>query len=239
MSRCQTRKRKCVDFVNSLEVRSGDGYRRVVGHPLRQIDPQALYHVVARGNNREAIVRDALDRKTFRIRLDEIAAKYELELSAWCLMTTHTHFVLRARHANLSAAMQELLTGHARTINRRHGRRGHLFQNRFFSVELGSDAHLISSIAYVNRNPYAAFAVEDPGDWRESSYRATMGLESAPPWLAVDFVLGLFSRRPAAARREFGAMVRSGRVPVSDTLDVVRRFEERGIPDALALATTG
>ncbi|HET7567830.1 MAG TPA: transposase [Gaiellaceae bacterium] len=210
-----------------------------MGHPLRLIDPEARYHVVARGNNREPIVRDAIDRRIFRIRLAQIAEKHELEFNAWCLMTTHAHFVLRSRLANVSSAMQELLSGHARTINRRHGRTGHLFQNRFFSVELASDAHLISSIAYVNRNPYAAYAVEDPADWRDSSYRATMGLEPAPAWLDVGFVLGLFSDRLAAARAELETIVRSGRVPVSDTLDLVKRFEERGlVVPTMALATT-
>jgi putative transposase len=199
-----------------------------VAHPLRQLDPEAIYHVVSRGNNRGWIVRDAIDRAAFRSRLDRVARKYRWEAFAWCLMTTHAHFVLRAPQDCISLGMQALNSRHAQCVNRRHGRLGHLFQNRFFSVEVATDAHLISSIAYVNRNPFAAHVVEAPEDWRYSSYRAMLGLEAAPPWLAVDEILRLFGRTTATACTELASLVSSGRVPVSDTLEAVRRFEVDG-----------
>jgi putative transposase len=225
--------------TSSIRSTGGSGASTVefVGRPLRVLDPDATYHVVSRGNNGEPIVWDALDRRMFRMRLDRIASTFQLEFMAWCLMTTHVHFVVRSPDLQLSAAMQELLGGHARMMNRRHGRTGHLFQNRFFSVEVATDAHLISSIAYVNRNPFAAFLVEDPADWRDSSYRATMGLEPAPRWLELEFVLGVFGRTANSARRELAGLVRSGRVPVSDTVEAVRQFETRGaLPSTGALA---
>ena len=153
-------------------------------------------------------------------------------------MTTHFHFVLRAPEGCISDGMQVLNTRHARAINRRHGRTGHLFQNRFFSVEIATDAHFVASTAYVNRNPLAAFAVEAAEDWRDSSYRATMGLAAGAGWLAVDEVLGVFGRSPASARAALAELVSSGRVPVSDTLELVRRYETRGILPELA-ATSG
>ncbi len=125
--------------------------------------------------------------------------------------------------------MQALNSRHAQCVNRRHGRTGHLFQNRFFSVEVATDAHLVSSVAYVNRNPYAAHAVEAAEDWRDSSYRAMLGLEPAPRWLPVDEILELFGRTQASARAELASLVSSGRVPVSDTLEAVRWFEVYGL----------
>ena len=209
-----------------------------MGHPLRQLDPFGVYHVVSRGNNGSAIVHDAIDRAGFRERLDRTARKCEWEVFAWCLMTTHFHFVLRAPEGCISDGMQVLNTRHAQAINCRHGRTGHLFQNRFFSVEVATEAHFVASTAYVNRNPLAAFAVEAAEDWRDSSFRATMGLERAPDWLAVDEVLGVFGRSPASARAALAERVSSGRVPVSDTLELVRRYELRGILPELA-ATSG
>ena len=234
-----TRESVPTSSIPSTRARAGstvDG----VGHPLRELDPDAIYHVVSRGNNGQVVVWDAVDRHSFRMRLDRVASVYELDVMAWCLMTTHVHFVLRSPDLRLSTAMQELLGGHARAMNRRHGRTGHLFQNRFFSVEVASDAHFISSVAYVNRNPFAACAVEAPEDWRDSSYRATMGFEPAPRWLDVDFVLGAFGRNAASARRALAELVRSGRVPVSDTIEAARRFETRGIvPASTLLVTSG
>ncbi len=114
-------------------------------------------------------------------------------------------------------------------MNRRHGRTGHLFQNRFYSVRVATDGHLISSIAYVNRNPVAARAVEAAVDWRDSSYRSTMGIEPAPTWLLVDEILGLFGSSSSRGRAELADLVSSGRVPVSDTLTEVQRFERSGL----------
>lgn len=206
-----------------------------VGHPLRDLDPSAIYHVVSRGNNGGWIVRDAIDRSEFRLALGRIASTHGWEVFAWCLMTTHFHGVLRGPEGLISAGMQRLIGGHARTMNRRHGRIGHLFQNRFFSVEVVTDAHLVSSIAYVNRNPRAAHAVEAAEDWRDSSYRAMLGMEPAPKWLAVDEILELFGRTASTARAELAALVSSGRVPVSDTLEEVRRFETCGfVPGRVA-----
>jgi len=184
---------------------------------------------VSRGNNGGTIVWDAIDRHLFRLRLADIATRHAWEVLAWCLMRTHVHAVLRAPEGGISAGMQDLIGGHARTMNYRHGRTGHLFQNRFFNVEVATDAHLISSIAYVNRNPVAAYVVERPEDWRDSSYRATIGLERPPAWLALEEVLGLFGRTAGSARAELEAVVLSGRVPVSDTIEAVRRFETRGL----------
>ena len=177
-------------------------------------------------------MRDAVDRSLFRTRLDAVARKFGWELLAWCLMTTHVHFVGRAPEGGVSSGMQALLSRHANAINRRHGRTGHLFQNRFFSVEVATDAHLISSIAYVNRNPVAAYVVESAADWRDSSYRATLGSESAPRWLAVSEVLELFGTTPAHARSNLTELVHHGRVPASEALEAVRTFEAYGLTQA-------
>jgi REP-associated tyrosine transposase len=209
-----------------------------MGHPLRQLDPEAIYHVISRGNNGGWIVHDAIDRAAFRSRLDCVARKYEWEGFAWCLMTTHAHFVVRAPAECISLGMQALNSRHAQCVNRRHGRTGHLFQNRFFSVEIATDAHLLSSIAYVNRNPFAAHAVEAAEDWRDSGYRAMLGIDPAPSWLAVEEILELFGSTPATARAELASLVSSGRVPVSDTLEEVHRFEVYGLARE-GVATSG
>ena len=196
--------------------------------PIRLLDPASIHHVVSRGNNGGWIVRDAIDRAAYRMRFDIVASAYNWEVFAWCLMTTHDHTVLRAPEGCISAGMQALHSRHAVGVNRRHGRLGHLYENRFFAVELADDSHFVAATAYVNRNPVAAFAVEKAEDWRDSSYRATIGLDRAPAWLAVEFVLGVFGRTSERGRAELAERVRSGRVPASEALEEARRFEERG-----------
>jgi hypothetical protein len=124
--------------------------------------------------------------------------------------------------------MQELLGGHARGMNARHGRVGHLFRNRFFAIPLKDDAHVVASIAYIDRNPLKHGACrEGLAAWRDSSYRAHMGLERGRSWLRVDEALAFFARDVAVAREQLASLVHSGRVPVSDTITDVQRFEDR------------
>jgi putative transposase len=197
-----------------------DGSRSTVvsvGRELRILDPDGIYHVVSRGNNRGPITFDATDRAGLREELGAAATRYRWEVFAWCHMTTHAHIVLRAPEGGISRGLQEINGNHARRTNYRHGRVGHLFHNRFRCGSVDSDAHLINAIAYVLRNPVAAGLCEHPGQWRESSYRATVGRERAPWWLVTDQVLSLFGSSPESGRAAFAQLVGSGHLPVSDT----------------------
>jgi len=119
--------------------------------------------------------------------------------------------------------MQELNGNHARRMNRRYDRTGHLVRNRFFSVALETEAHLVAAILYVARNPVRAGLCASPAAWPDGGYRATAGLEPAPPWLAVASVRALFGedhQRAVATYRDF---VHAGHLPVSDTVEEVSR----------------
>ncbi len=48
-------------------------------------------------------------------------------------------------------------------FNRKYDRVGHLFQDRFKSVPVDDDAHLITLLRYVWNNPVEAGLVERPG----------------------------------------------------------------------------
>jgi REP element-mobilizing transposase RayT len=196
-----------------------------VGRETRAIDPDLPYHVITRGNNGGSLVYDRLDVELFIHDLGHVAAKYGWEVWAWCLMTNHFHLVAKTLEGALSRGMQELNGNHSRRTNRRHGRTGHLVQNRFFSVAVDSDAYAVSSVVYVVRNPVNAGLCKTPASWPACSYRATAGLEPAPRWLAVDAVLAMFGKDKERAARAYRDYVHSGHLPVSDTIEELSRFE--------------
>ena len=196
-----------------------------MGRELRVIDPDFPYHVITKGNNDEALVYDARDAEHFVQGLGQVATRYDWEVWSWCLMTNHVHLVVRTRENSLSRGMRELNGNHSKRVNRRHGRSGHLLRNRFFSVAVDSDAYAVSSNIYVVKNPVKAGLCRTPAEWPWCSYRATVGLEQPPAWLAVGAVLGLFGRDRKKATREYMDYVHSGHLPVSDTIERVSRFE--------------
>jgi len=52
----------------------------------------------------------------------------------WAFLSNHAHFLFRTGDIPLSNLMRRLLTGYVIGFNRRHGRHGQLFQNRFKSI---------------------------------------------------------------------------------------------------------
>jgi REP element-mobilizing transposase RayT len=196
-----------------------------MGRALRNEDPTVIYHAVSRGNNRGPIVWDGADRDSLCGELGRAATKFGWDVYAWCALSNHYHVVLRAPKGGLSLGFQQINGNHARRTNIRYGRVGHLFQNRFFAGTVSSTVHLVAAVLYVGRNPVAAGLCRNAAAWPDSSYRATAGLASAPDWLLVDRVLGLFGNERKEAQAAYARLVHHGHLPVSDTIEAVARVE--------------
>ena len=187
-----------------------------MGRELRVIDPEAIYHVTPRGSDSGPIAFDLGDFESLFADMIKAIVRYGWQVFAWCLMSTHYHVVLRAPKGGFSPGFQLVNGNHSRRTNRRHGRSAHLFQNRPFAVEVATDAHLVNAVLYVVRNPVKAGMCNHASHWAFSSYRATVGLAEAPPWLEREALRELFG--DAA---EFERLVHGGHLPVSDTSGAV------------------
>jgi hypothetical protein len=107
----------------------------------------------------------------------------------------------------LSAGLQWLNGSYAQWFNWRHQKDGHLFQGRFHSVLVETDAHLLELSRYTVQNPVRARLCASPMDWPWSSCRAMLGLTRPAKFLAVSRVLGHFGPDPHRARRAFHTFV--------------------------------
>jgi putative transposase len=192
-------------------------YRRIVGRPLRNEQPGGTYHITSRGSNRRPIYVDDVDHFIFGQLLSRFAQRQRWVVIAWAEMTNHYHLLLEIPFGGLSAGMQLLNGGYACRFNYRHDRTAHVFRNRFVATLIESEAHLLEAARYIVLNPVRAGLCKSPDRWRWSSYRASAGLDLAPPFLADSVLLRLFDERPAAARRSYREFVALGHVPVSDT----------------------
>ena len=186
-----------------------------MGRPLRAIDPDSIYHAGSRGSDRGLIAFDRPDFESLVGEIGRAATFYEWHVLAWCVMPNHTHFVLSAPRGGFSAGFREINGNHSRRTNKRHGREAHLFKNRPWAIELATPAHLLGAITYVLRNPVAAELVARAEDWPFSSYRASVGLEMPPRWLAVHDLLGLCGHTVEEAREVLDGLVPRGQLPAS------------------------
>jgi REP element-mobilizing transposase RayT len=192
-----------------------------VGRPLRIVAKGGIYHVTARGNNGETIFADDADRSLFLARFSLVAERYRWRCWAYCLMSNHYHFLIHLSDGRLSDGLQELNGNYARGFNRRHHREGHLFRNRFGSVLVERDTHLLQACRYVVLNPVRAGLCSKPSDWEWSSHRACVGMAAAPDFLAVREVLELFGLAESRARCERFVEEAPTSAPVSDTVTEV------------------
>jgi len=174
--------------------------------------PGALHHVIIRGIERGVIFRDHKDRDAFLDRLGGILLESSTPCYAWSLMSNHAHFLFRTGKIPVARVMRRLLTGYAVTFNRRHGRHGHLFQNRYKSILCEEDAYLQELVRYIHLNPLRAGIVKELGElssYPYSGHSVLMGRKKRA-WQDRNYVLGYFATAEKEARRKYFSFVSKG-----------------------------
>jgi len=205
-----------------------------MARPLRIEYPGAVYHVICRGNNRQAVFRDDTDRKRYLEKLLLYCQEKKVDLLAYCLLSNHLHLLVETPEGNLSKMMQPFQTSYTVYFNRRHRRTGHVFEQRYKAMLVDKDNYLLQVSRYIHLNPVEAKLCERPQDYRWSSYPAYVkgtriaGLKTDS---VLDYFTGTKSRR-IAQYREFveggrGARARNGAPEVRRQLFVGdEEFEE-------------
>jgi len=185
----------------------------------RQLRPDfdgALHHVHNRGLDGRDIFRSNADRLLFLEWLGNMVVKFGWVVHAYTLMTNHFHLLIETPTGGLSRGMQGMLTNYVQTFNRKRRRKGGLFQGRFKSHLVEKESYLLELARYIVLNPVRAKMVERPEDYPWSSYRATVGLETAPAWLTTSWLLAQFSASPLRYRNFVDAGVGLERSPWDD-----------------------
>jgi putative transposase len=146
----------------------------------RIVVPDCPYHVTHRGNHKEAIFFGSGTQQLYLARLRAYAARYGMEVWAYCLMPNHVHLIVVGRHNDsLARAIGNTHREYSRRVNQERGWTGHLWANRFHSTAL-DESHLWNAVRYVESNPTRAGLVASSVDYRWSSARAHAGLRSDP-----------------------------------------------------------
>ena len=115
-----------------------------------------FYHVSARGTGKQLIFETDDDRWEFLELMRDCCRDAGVTVLAWCLMSNHVHLVLADYEDAMSAAMQRLLLTYARRFNKRTGRSGCLFRDRFERRSLDTDWQVMEAIRSVHADPQEA-----------------------------------------------------------------------------------
>jgi putative transposase len=129
-------------------------------------------HIIQRGNNRGACFFADDDYALYLAHLQELTAKFECALHAYCLMTNHVHLLLTPQTANGGALlMKNQGQRYVQHVNRAYRRSGTLWEGRFRSCLVQSEGYLLACYRYIELNPVRAAMVSHPRQHRWSSYR--------------------------------------------------------------------
>ena len=174
--------------------------------------PGALHHIMVRGIDKTNIFRDAEDKARFLERLGQNVQESQCAIYAWVLMDNHVHLLFRSGQSGISAVMRKLLTWYAQYFNRKHRRRGHLFENRYKSILCDEDNYLLALVRYIHLNPIRAKIIQtmtelDTYPW--SGHQAI--IEKAKyPWMDTATVLAQFGGTQRKATKEYQQFMLKG-----------------------------
>ena len=203
----------------------------------------AIYHLLSRGDRREAIFSDDKDRTMFLETLGTVCQKTGWQVHAYCLMSNHFHLVVETPRANLVEGMKWFLSTYTMRFNRRHKLSGHLFAGRYKSLLIdGSSSEYLRSVCdYVHLNPVRAGLVgknQRLGKYRWSSYPSYLhGGKKRETWLRCDRLLGEhgLNKPNRRSRLEFARRMEQRRTePTVPGTEQIRRGWFLGAEDFVA-----
>lgn len=133
-----------------------------------------VYHVLTRGNNKQAIFKDENDYLKYIEILKKYKEKYLFKLYHYVLMTNHVHLVIEPSQegGELYQIMKGINLSYAQHFKNKYKYTGHFWQDRFKSIIVSKDEYLLTCGSYVELNPVRARMVKEPKEYRWSSYGA-------------------------------------------------------------------
>lgn len=156
----------------------------------------ALYHIIARGNNKSYIFRNEDEKNTYLEKVYKYVDQYGGRLYAYVIMDNHCHLLIEADETPVSKMMQLVQQTYTSWYNRKYKQSGHVFEQRFKSILCSKDEYLLALVRYIHQNPVRAGM--GGLDYQYSSHNLYMKYDTTQCRVAE--VLGLFSHQKKRAK---------------------------------------
>lgn len=141
-----------------------------MGRKPRIIYCGALYHIIQRGNNKNYIYEDNLDKKMFFKLLLDAREKCDFKILYYVLMDNHYHMVIEAGDIPISKAIQRLNTAYSKYYNKKYSRIGGIYGGRYTASLITETKYYFQLLKYLADNPVKAGIVKNPSDYRWSAH---------------------------------------------------------------------
>ncbi len=137
----------------------------------RQWSDSGYYHFINRGVNKKKIFHDHDDFDFYRSLLREYKERFEISILHYCLMSNHTHLILRCEDLkSLGRFAHFLQRRYAYYYCKNHQWSEQVFRSRYLSIPIENEAYLLECGRYIERNPIEANIVKDLKNYKHSSF---------------------------------------------------------------------
>lgn len=144
----------------------------------RQESGTGFYHIVSRGLDKESIFQTKEEKDRMWKIIWENVKKYPIKMYAYCIMSNHLHLLVKADLKELSLFMAKILAAYAHYYNYKHDRTGYVFQGRFRSQCIDSEAYFWNCLRYIHLNPVKASLCKKPENYLYSSMAEYIDVKS-------------------------------------------------------------
>lgn len=158
----------------------------------------AIYHVIARGNNKAYIFEKDKDKEMYKNIIKVYKEKYPFILHAYCIMDNHVHLLIEVEDTELSKIMQGIQLVYTQRYNKIYERTGHVFEQRYKALLCDKNNYFLELVRYIHQNPMNANITQS----LEYKWSSHMEYITKPELVDSDFVLSLFcDKRSEAVKR--------------------------------------
>jgi putative transposase len=149
---------------------------------LRRIETADRYFFITTNLLRDIRELSPKERDICLVELAKARAKNRFSIFAYVVMPTHVHLLMWCGEALLPAIMRDWKSTSGFAIAKWRGRRGALWEPRYFDFILRRASDFGEKFEYIHRNPVVAGLVDGAADWAWSSAgfyagRGAVGLE--------------------------------------------------------------
>lgn len=138
-----------------------------------------IYHVMLRGINRQDIFEEPEDywelikilSSLSELLAEDLVTKLRPSyIYAYCLMPNHVHLLIHEKQWSIGQCVKYIADRYVRYYNKKYGRVGHLFQDRFKSEPCDTSDYFFVLMRYIHQNPVKAGLVKTAKDYQYSSW---------------------------------------------------------------------
>jgi REP element-mobilizing transposase RayT len=172
-----------------------------MGRKPRLEEEGGIYHVIQRGNNREYIFNDDMDKDYLIGQFCLLCGITGCHVYGFVIMGNHYHLVLKTSTEPLQSVMHRLNLRYSKYYNREHEHTGHVFQGRYKAIPVSDERYILSLVRYLHQNPVRAGICKRVEEYRWSSdsfYR-----ENNNDWVDTDLVLDILSDNRKTSVKEY------------------------------------